>query len=376
MADKTIGDLTQATYLDDESLLVVEQHGEARSVSGKVVKGLVEPYANAAQSAYEGVKEALDNIPAGATVIVNDLTTGGTTAALSAEQGKVLGAHISDKNNPHGVTAAQVGAVALSGTVITSDVDLLTLEKGVFCYEGTVPSGKNYPVALEGTYQRCNISVTFPAGTITAGYREVTLRTSYGRIFCNSQQYSSWAGWRELATTGYAVNKAGDTMANTLTVKKAGGAYVVVRNDDSTARGVLGKLGTSGTQLIDYDASGNMGVVAVKSNTALEFVTQAAGGAQIINKILHTGNKPSGSYTGNGDATKRTIETGGIGSVIAIYSNLGKAFVCWAGGICASGTTVSNHTTTEVQFSSGVLTIASTNQSLNQSGVTYTYQVL
>lgn len=42
----------------------------------------------------EGVKNALDNLPEGSTVVVNDLTTGGTKAALSAEMGKVLGERV------------------------------------------------------------------------------------------------------------------------------------------------------------------------------------------------------------------------------------------------------------------------------------------
>lgn len=46
--------------------------------------------AGAAERALEGVRNALDNIPAGSTVVINDLTTGGTTAALSAEMGSVL----------------------------------------------------------------------------------------------------------------------------------------------------------------------------------------------------------------------------------------------------------------------------------------------
>ena len=44
----------------------------------------------AAESALAGVEAALDNIPAGSTVVINDLTTGGAAAALSAEMGKVL----------------------------------------------------------------------------------------------------------------------------------------------------------------------------------------------------------------------------------------------------------------------------------------------
>ncbi len=44
----------------------------------------------AAQNALAGVQAALDNLPAGDTLIINDLTTGGTSAALSAEMGKTL----------------------------------------------------------------------------------------------------------------------------------------------------------------------------------------------------------------------------------------------------------------------------------------------
>lgn len=51
-----------------------------------------EQAAEAAESALEGVREAIENIPEGtATPIVNDLTTGGESMALSAEMGKVLG---------------------------------------------------------------------------------------------------------------------------------------------------------------------------------------------------------------------------------------------------------------------------------------------
>lgn len=48
-------------------------------------------FSTLAQNALTGVQNAIDNIPAGSTPIVNDLTTGGTKMALSAEMGKVLG---------------------------------------------------------------------------------------------------------------------------------------------------------------------------------------------------------------------------------------------------------------------------------------------
>ena len=46
--------------------------------------------AQQAESAKDAVQEAIDNIPPGAVLVINDLTTGGTSVALSAEQGKKL----------------------------------------------------------------------------------------------------------------------------------------------------------------------------------------------------------------------------------------------------------------------------------------------
>lgn len=46
--------------------------------------------AQQAESAKDAVLDAIDNIPPGAVLVINDLTTGGAAVALSAEQGKKL----------------------------------------------------------------------------------------------------------------------------------------------------------------------------------------------------------------------------------------------------------------------------------------------
>ena len=61
MADVTIGELQQVTALDDSSLLPVEQGGQAKSVSGALLKQYardgVEQYVSAAQQAAEDAQE-------------------------------------------------------------------------------------------------------------------------------------------------------------------------------------------------------------------------------------------------------------------------------------------------------------------------------
>ena len=112
MADKTVADLPALQAVSDETLIPVYQPGAAnpaQKMKGQIFRqwaeANVKPYSDravqaaltaagceaGAQEAWTGVQNAIKNIPAGSTPIVNDLTTGGTKMALSAEQGKVLG---------------------------------------------------------------------------------------------------------------------------------------------------------------------------------------------------------------------------------------------------------------------------------------------
>lgn len=63
MADKTIGELTRATSLDDDSLLIAEQQGEAVSLAGSLLKSFVE---NAAEEQLGAAKGYADSAAASA----------------------------------------------------------------------------------------------------------------------------------------------------------------------------------------------------------------------------------------------------------------------------------------------------------------------
>lgn len=93
--------------------------------------------------------------------------------------------------------------------------------------------------------------------------------------------------------------------------------------------------------------------------------------------ILHTGNKPSGSYTGNGDATERVIETGGIGRWLAIVNNStgGWALVNTWGGVVAESGSLRAFNRSEAYYD-GALYLKTDNSSLNGSGKNVFYQVL
>ncbi len=115
--------------------------------------------------------------------------------------------------------------------------------------------------------------------------------------------------------------------------------------------------------------SGVLGYFAMNGVNKPVFITADS----TVYDILHTGNKPTGTYTGNGDATNRIIKTDGIGNVLAVYRT-GEQYIVMKSGtlkITSSGVSF----TTVASFNDGVLGIAS-DSVLNTNGETYNYQVL
>lgn len=164
-----------------------------------------------------------------------------------------------------------------------------------------------------------------------------------------------------------AVNKAGDTMTGALTVALSDLVHTVSANPASGSRFAY----------LQFRDTTNRTAANLKfSNTQLAWQVTPDMSNWVQYSIFHTGNKPSGSYTGNGGAAARTINTGGIGSAIVIWSNAGMCIVTPGGALCKSGTDVSAIDTAEVSFKDGVLTIASAGDLVNGVGYTYTYQVL
>lgn len=89
MADKTIGELPVAPQLDDDSLLVVEQQGEARSIKGQLIRHFatvsVESYVEAAQTAAEQASESAQDAENSATEAAQSATDA-AGSATKAEQ--------------------------------------------------------------------------------------------------------------------------------------------------------------------------------------------------------------------------------------------------------------------------------------------------
>lgn len=142
MADITIGELPQASALNDESLLVVENEGQAQRVSGKQIK---------------------DHAAAGAAV----QSVNGKTGAVS-----LSAADVKARPDTWTPTAAEVGAIP-SGTKIPAKTSDLTNDSGFITEytetDPTVPAWAKNPT--KPTYSAADVGAD-PEGSATEAVGE------------------------------------------------------------------------------------------------------------------------------------------------------------------------------------------------------------
>ena len=102
---------------------------------------------------------------------------------------------------------------------------------------------------------------------------------------------------------------------------------------------------------------------------------QVEGGTK---KLLHTGNKPTGTYTGNGSATGRTIAVGGIGNCLMVrrVSSEDFAIVTESGYIGKKGGTVVCGADAYYSRGGQHLYTATVSELFNSNGGSYYYELL
>ena len=125
MADKTIGTLPAAESLDDESLLVAEQQGEAVSVSGALFKQFA---VAAAQFAVDAAKAAADRAEA---AVAHSPTVGesGTWLVWDANTGTYVDSGVA-ATGANGSSIQSIERTEGSGASGTTDTYTVTLTDG------------------------------------------------------------------------------------------------------------------------------------------------------------------------------------------------------------------------------------------------------
>ena len=159
----------------------------------------------------------------------------------------------------------------------------------------------------------------------------------------------------------------GDSSMATRTIGRSSNNPLILKNTNSgNNQSVLG------FQTADHGTLGRLGFYGVDN---LVFVK---GDSSAYYNLLHTGNKPTGTYTGNGSATSRQIATNGFSNAICIFGGGAWAIITPQGGIGASanGGALTVYSKAEANFSGGVLTLATASSIINDNGITHSYHVL
>lgn len=135
-----------------------------------------------------------------------------------------------------------------------------------------------------------------------------------------------------------------------------------------------------GTMLSDIDATGNIDSLNIRRSAALvdklSLYVENANGTSSRYAIYGAHTKPWGSYTGNGVATVRQVNTTGNGYACIVHSASGTSIVMARGAIRVVGGVFSWLPSGQAYFKNGILYIATTDSALNTSGTSYSYEVL
>ena len=408
----------------------------------KLVSGTGTPgksaYQTAVEAGYTGTEtafnEALSDVPGhidnmdnphGVTAAQVNAYTKGETDTLLQEKADsmVLQSHITNTENPHRVTAAQTGAVAstekgsASGVATLGADSLLTAAQrpkagGLYRDDGTttveaslaeISTTLQNKVAYVGPFvDNGNFNdYTTPGSYVIGGSSIKNGPTAQGYYYLDTHVFSTetlqiaksiwtglihfrrhtvdigWTNWNSFATAtdlDTKVSKSGDTMT---------GDLWLVANENGAVR-VTGWDDPSGEKSISIEASktgGSKGRLIFNSGSNdMNLIFQKCQGNTFYNtwNVLHTGNKPSGSYTGNGSATERKIDTGGIGDICLVWGYTYASIVTPYGTLSRyyNNETPVNLKMSQMSFEKGVLTIATDNAVCNYNTATYYYQVL
>lgn len=277
----------------------------------------------------------------------------------------VVNNHTSNKSNPHGVTAEQIGSITAMTEVNPTTTGYSTLlewlldmkEKGHYSVSTTISNFADMP-QMDWTY---GLFARLQGNICVEIWKFLSGGTIIQRRETNAE--NEWSG--DWTTT--CLPLSGGTLTGILELKKANNGYTrFYKNHSDTA--------DYGTTILDVDKNENKMELILRSD--LQRLILTINGVEY--SVLTKHNKPANTYSGTG--VTRTINTGGIGSTLMIHANNShNALVTPHGAMCFFGTTMASFGGDVIRFAEGVLTIGTsnpTNDYFNANGVTYTYQVL
>lgn len=166
-----------------------------------------------------------------------------------------------------------------------------------------------------------------------------------------------------------SVSKTGDSLVEgTVSFRSADNGYGTLSKNNTVSEDL-------GTQINDRASNGKSAKINVCGTS--DSFTYTGNDGQPKN-VHHEGNKPFGSYVGDGISNERNIDTKGIGRLMLVYNKNFFCFVTPEGALTTklNTGTVSWLDKTHVYFMDGKLSMRTTNSAFNEVDVVYNYQVI
>ncbi|MBR5584080.1 MAG: hypothetical protein IKW21_06090 [Lachnospiraceae bacterium] len=242
----------------------------------------------------------------------------------------------------------------------------LTLDAGShdFSLSGGSYAGNDLPVSTYA-YGMVTVFVRSKSGVVSVIlWGTNTSNRQADMPYLNHYNAGAWTGWIQLANA-----------ANYLPL--SGG------NVDGLVKFLYGGVGEM--YLFTHSIGGRLrydnkqGIAdLILTNENLRYMRDKNGVTSTY-ELLHTGNKPTGTYTGNGETGERVFQVGGIGSVCHISTYNHTLFVTSRGAIGVqnvNGASPIAFGSNQVVYTNGMIVVYDGNSFYNAEGSTYTYQVL
>lgn len=247
-----------------------------------------------------------------------------------------------------------VGSMGVVGDGYSSLGEIIT--------NGVYQVYKVYPDSPPNTSQYAILTVFEANGYVRQVYQSTN--DTDNRKYCvrTRSEDGTWGAWIELADASKVLSLTGGTLSGTLNFFADRGS-VGTEYDTSVTSTYLRSLFGDESYLIDVS---NYGIRYFKGTKEDKFKNSYS--------IFGEHNKPSGSYTGNGSATSRTITVGGIGNLLITYSANGSAFITRLGAIILSSGTMKALTYSEAHYQDGILTLATTDSVINANSISVYYE--
>ena len=200
--------------------------------------------------------------------------------------------------------------------------------------------------------------------------KQIAVRYDGGNEYYSRTRYNgTWSAWENPFANYLPKNGGrGNNIYLTQDAVNGQGYTNMYKNNSATA--------DFGTFIYDKSADGKTTGICIQTNKGVFEYQDTSGAWQ---KILHTGNKPTGTYTGNGSATARNIavNAGVYCTALLVHNENGFMIVSTKGAI---GIDVGGNLRTlpynKAQFWGTNLELFTDDNILNASGITTYWQTL